>query len=56
VLGPQLFAATLQMPDKVKSLSPNDRFAIALYLPDEIIETGLRVSPPEKLGAHYFFG
>ena len=52
MLGPQLFAATLQMPDKVKSLSPNDRFAIALYLPDEIIETELRVSPPEKKSIH----
>ena len=34
--------------DKVKSLSRNDRFVIALHSPDGVVENGLHVSPPEK--------
>jgi hypothetical protein len=33
---------------KVKSLSPNRRFVIALHSPDRIDETGLPQFPPEK--------
>jgi hypothetical protein len=35
---------------KVKSLSPNHRFVIALHSPDGVVETGLRLCPPEKKG------
>jgi len=35
-------------PPPVKSLSPNHRFVIALHSPDGVLETGLRVCPPEK--------
>ena len=33
---------------QVKSLSPHHRFVIALSSPDRVIETGLRMCPPEK--------
>jgi hypothetical protein len=33
---------------KVKSLSLNDRFVIALHSPSGVIETGLPLCPPEK--------
>jgi hypothetical protein len=34
--------------DKVKLLSLYHRFVIALHSPDGVVETGLRVCPPEK--------
>jgi len=34
--------------DKVKSLSPHHRFAIALHSPNGVVETGLRLCPAEK--------
>src|ERR1035441_746730 len=37
--------------DKVKLLSPHDRFVIALHSPDRVVETGLLVCPPEKKAA-----
>src|SRR2546429_4061507 len=33
---------------QVKSLSPNHRLLIALRSPDEVVETGLCMGPPEK--------
>ena len=35
---------------KSSSLSPHDRFAIALHSPRALPETGLRMCPPEKRG------
>src|ERR1017187_1906847 len=37
--------------DKVKLLSPHDRFVIALHSPDRVVETGLLGCPPEKKAA-----
>jgi hypothetical protein len=34
--------------DKVKSLSPNHRFVIALRSPGGVVDTGLRTRPSEK--------
>ena len=34
--------------DRVKSPSPHHRFVIAWYSPDGVIQTGLRMEPPEK--------
>jgi hypothetical protein len=42
------FAADASSADKVKSLSPHHRFVIALHSPDGVVETGLRICPPEK--------
>jgi hypothetical protein len=42
--------------DKVKSLSPHDRFVIALHSPEGIIETGLLVCPSEKKARKLPFG
>jgi len=33
---------------KVNSLWPNPRFVIALHSPNALLETGLRICPPEK--------
>ena len=46
-----VFAANASSADKVKSLSPNRRFVIALHSPSGVVETGLRVCPSEKSGA-----
>jgi hypothetical protein len=35
----------------VKSPSPEHRFVIALHSPERLIETGLRICPPEKMAA-----
>ena len=35
-------------PDRVKWLSPNHRFVIALHSPDGLVETGQLMGPPEK--------
>jgi hypothetical protein len=40
--------ARFLLPRKVKSLSPNHRFVIALHSPDGVVETGLLVCPAEK--------
>jgi len=37
--------------DKVKPFSPHHRLMIAWRSPDELIETGLHVCPPEKKAA-----
>src|ERR1017187_6562356 len=44
------FRARASSADKVKLLSPHDRFVIALHSPDRVVETGLLVCPPEKKG------
>jgi hypothetical protein len=33
---------------EIKLLSPNHRFVIVFRSPDGVVETGLRVCPPEK--------
>jgi hypothetical protein len=45
-----LFAGKGETPES-SSHSPNHRFVIALHSPDGILQTGLRVGPPEKRAA-----
>jgi hypothetical protein len=42
---------SLEAGQKSSSLSPHDRFVIALHSPDRVVETGLLVCPPEKKAA-----
>ena len=41
---------------EVKALSPHHRFVIALHSPEEVVETGLRVCPPEKKATRLAYG
>jgi hypothetical protein len=41
---------------EVKTLSPHDRFVIALHSPDGAAESGLCVCPPEKSARKLAFG
>jgi len=52
VIGVTAFGAVVRieqvLTSNLKSLSPNHRFVIALHSLDGVVESGLRVCPPEK--------
>ena len=41
---------------KVKSRSPDHLFVIALHSPSGLVETGLRICPPEKMAERFAYG
>jgi hypothetical protein len=44
------------MPAEVKSFAPCDRFVIAFHSPSGLVETGLRICPPEKMAERFANG
>jgi len=44
------------MPAEVKSFAPHDRFVIAFHSPSGLVETGLRICPPEKMAERFANG
>ena len=41
---------------EVKALLPSERFVIAFHSPSGLVETGLRICPPEKMARRFAYG